>query len=156
MAKNMIALLSGAVFGLGLTVAGMTDPVKVQNFLDILGNWDPALMFVLGSAVVATTLGYRWILGKEAPLLDDQFFMPIQRVVDWRLISGSAIFGIGWGLYGFCPGPALANLSLGRYDAFVFCALMMLGSMLARRFDLRLSLYMRNRELRIRVHTSAH
>ena len=122
----LAALLSGAVFGLGLSVAGMTNPDKVLNFLDVSGRWDASLLFVLGSAVVVFAVAYRLIARAQAPLLDTSFHLPTLTRVDRPLIAGSVIFGIGWGMAGYCPGPAVASLGFANPEA-----LWILPSMLA-------------------------
>ncbi len=121
------ALLAGLLFGLGLALSGMLDPVRVQGFLDVTGAWDPSLAFVLGGAVGVSALGVLLTRRIRHPLLAKAFDIPSNRRIDARLLSGSALFGIGWGLAGFCPGPALAVLSLGLPKAFVFAASMLLG-----------------------------
>ena len=116
----------GLIFGLGLVISDMINPAKVQNFLDFTGQWDPSLALVMGSALGVTALGYR-LLGKaQRPLFDSEFHWPTAKDIDRRLITGAGLFGIGWGMAGFCPGPALSALALGRSEVFIF-----LGAMLA-------------------------
>ena len=126
-------LLGGALFGLGMVVSGMTDPTKVIGFLDFFGPWDPSLVFVMGSAVITFALGLfflRRYLGKSSSInLPDLSTSSVEK----RLVIGSIIFGIGWGLGGFCPGPALANLSVLRSEALVFVPLMLVGMFFAQR-----------------------
>lgn len=109
--KNLIALAAGLLFGLGLAVGGMTDPQRVLGFLDVAGAWDPTLLGVMGGAVVTTFIGYRlvWRMGK--PKLDARFLIPTRRDLDGQLLVGAALFGIGWGMSGYCPGPAVASVS---------------------------------------------
>ena len=133
MMKNVTALLSGLVFGIGLTVAEMTNPEKVRSFLDILGNWDPSLAFVMGGALVLTFLGYKVVTKREKPLFETCFHIPQSKHIDKRLVMGAVFFGVGWGLVGLCPGPALAAITLGGPDVFIFLAAFAVG-MLA--FDL--------------------
>lgn len=121
-----LALGVGIVFGAGLELSQMTNPAKVQNFLDLFGQWDPSLAFVMGSALIASTLGV-WIARRRAhPWFADVFAWPDRRDLDARLLGGAALFGIGWGLAGFCPGPVLANLY--RFDSRV---LLVIAAMLA-------------------------
>jgi uncharacterized membrane protein YedE/YeeE len=104
-----VALFSGAVFGLGLAVSGMADPAKVIGFLDVAGEWDPTLAFVMGGALLVTVPAFRLIFRRRRPVLGD-FDLPSEKRVDARLLGGSALFGVGWGLSGFCPGPAVVAL----------------------------------------------
>lgn len=115
--RNLAALGGGVVFGLGLSLAQMTNPDKVLNFLDISGAWDPSLLLVLGGAVVLSALGFRLVFRRGAPLWDRLFHVPLTRAIDTPLIVGSALFGIGWGLSGYCPGPAIASIGFGNPEA---------------------------------------
>lgn len=126
------ALLSGLVFGVGLTVAQMTDPLKVLGFLDVAGAWDASLAFVMGSAVVLAMLGLRLVLARGAPLLDREFHLPTSHAIDRSLILGSALFGAGWGLAGYCPGPAIAGLGLGNPEALWVVPAMIAGAAMQR------------------------
>lgn len=127
------ALATGTLFGLGLAVAQMTDPRKVLNFLDLTGSWDPSLLLVLGGATGLSLLAFRFILARRVPLLDAQFHLPPpQARVDTRLIAGSALFGIGWGLAGYCPGPAIASLGAGNAEALWVVPAMVAGAWLQR------------------------
>jgi uncharacterized membrane protein YedE/YeeE len=135
----MVILLQfgiGLVFGLGLLVSGMSNPAKVLNFLDLggiaAGNWDPSLAFVMAGAVAVTSIGYRLALRRAQPLFGEGFHLPTKRELDVRIFVGPAIFGIGWGLAGFCPGPALVALGYGSRAAFVFVAAMVAGMWIAR------------------------
>ena len=124
--------MAGALFGVGLAVSRMTDPNKVLSFLDMAGDWDPSLALVLGAAVTVTLVGYRLALKRPAPLFDSRFFLPERNEIDRPLVSGALIFGIGWGLAGYCPGPALASLTTMRADVLAFVAAMVAGSLLFR------------------------
>ena len=106
------ALASGLIFGLGLSLSGMLNPAQVQAFLDVLGNWDPSLAFVLGVAVAVAFIGVRAAQRMGHPVLDDMFHLPTNQTIDAPLIIGSVLFGLGWGIGGFCPGPAIASLSV--------------------------------------------
>ncbi len=117
----------GALFAIGLGISGMTQPTKVIGFLDVAGHWDPALMFVMGGAVVVTFLGYRWVLRRPLPLLAGRFDIPTRSDIDASLLGGAALFGIGWGLAGFCPGPAIVALAGGSLDVLMFVAAMFVG-----------------------------
>lgn len=130
--KSVSAFIAGAVFSIGLTISGMTNPENVIGFLDITGNWNPALMWVLMMAVVVTGLGYRLVWKRTEPLFDTEFFVPTSRIMDGRLMTGSAIFGIGWGLIGLCPGPALSSIASGNIGVYVFIAAMAGGMLLQR------------------------
>jgi len=132
MRQTLSAFGIGLLFGLGLTVSQMINPAKVLNFLDLAGQWDPSLALVMAGALAVTALGYRLVLAKEAPLFAGRFAVPTRRDVDPRLIAGSALFGIGWGLAGFCPGPAITALGLGRLDVLLFVAAMAAGMGLHR------------------------
>lgn len=122
-----VALIAGIVFGFGLSLSGMLDPARIQGFLDIFGTWDPSLMFVLGGAVVVAFIGVRLTQRMARPAFDTAFHVPVTNAIDGRLILGSAIFGIGWGLGGFCPGPAVASLSLGIWQGWLFVIAMIAG-----------------------------
>ncbi|WP_110649445.1 DUF6691 family protein [Salinicola peritrichatus] len=130
-------LLAGLLFGLGLSIGGMTDPTRVIGFLDVTGTWDPTLGFVLGGAVVTSFVGYRRVWRRGAPLFAERFQLPSRRDLDARLIGGAALFGIGWALSGYCPGPALASLSAAGWPLITFLAAMIAGWWLARRWSAR-------------------
>jgi uncharacterized protein len=121
------ALAVGLLFGLGLTVSLMVSPAKILGFLDIAGAWDPSLLLVMVGAVAVTFVGYRWVLSHPAPLLGDRFQVPTRTDLDTRLLAGAGLFGLGWGLAGYCPGPALAALSLGNVKTIAFVASMLAG-----------------------------
>lgn len=120
MIYNFIALLCGVLFGCGLTISNMINANKILDFLDITGNWDPSLAFVMLGAVVVTWIGYQFVGQMHHPKLAEKFFLPDKKTLDMRLILGSVLFGIGWGLAGYCPGPAITALGLGIMDAVYF------------------------------------
>jgi uncharacterized protein len=125
------ALFAGLLFGAGLALAGMTDPSVVLGFLDIAGRWNPALLFVMAGAVIVTFVGYRLALARPRPLLAQRFLLPSVTQIDAPLIVGAALFGLGWGLAGYCPGPAVASLVSGNVDVLMFVAAMVIGMLLA-------------------------
>ncbi len=127
-----MALFSGALFGAGLALSGMMDPARVRGFLDIFGDWDPTLAFVMGGAVIV--MGLIWAIRRRmsSPAFDTEFHLPGTRDLDLRLIGGSALFGIGWGLAGLCPGPAIASLATQLVPAAIFVAAMLAGMLLMR------------------------
>ena len=118
--RLILSYFIGLIFGVGISVSGMANPAKVLNFFDIAGTWDPSLAFVMGGAVVITSLGYRLVWRRSAPLFGDRFQIPTSNAIDARLIGGSAIFGIGWGIAGFCPGAAIPALGTGRWEVALF------------------------------------
>ena len=132
----LIQFAVGLIFGLGLIVAGMSDPAKVLGFLDLgaipAGGWDPSLLFVMAGGVGVTLIGYRLVLRRARPVLAERFVLPTATRPDARLISGAALFGVGWGLAGFCPGPSLVATLTGGTGALVFIAAMLAGMALAR------------------------
>ena len=132
--KNLIALVSGLIFGLGLIISGMADPAKVQNFLDPFGTWDPSLIFVMGGAIAITMPGFWLVIRRPHPFFDNVFHLPTYKTIDARLISGSAIFGVGWGFSGFCPGPAVTALPIAANGTLVFVVTMIIGMFLANYF----------------------
>lgn len=132
------ALLAGAIFGLGLAVSEMIDPARVIGFLDVTGQWDVTLLFVMGGALAVTVPGFPLILSRPPPLLAAQFSLPTNDKIDGPLIGGGVIFGVGWGLAGFCPGPALAALASLSPTVVSFVAAMIVGQWLASRVETRL------------------
>ena len=126
------ALIAGVLFGAGLALGDMVNPARVLGFLDIAGAWDPVLAFVMGGAVLASAVGYLFSRRLRQPLFGRSFFIPENRRPDTPLIAGAALFGIGWGLVGFCPGPAIAGLVYGGWQAWVFVASMIVGMGLQR------------------------
>jgi hypothetical protein len=126
------SLLAGVIFGAGLTVSDMVNPARVLNFLDVAGHWDPTLMFVMAGGLAVTTLGYRWILRRSSPIADDRFHLPTRQQIDLPLVGGAALFGVGWGLAGICPGPAFADLVTLQPKVLLFVAAMLVGMIAAR------------------------
>lgn len=125
--KNSIALLSGLLFGVGLAASGMTDPAKVLGFLDLFGDWQADLMFVMGGAVMITAIGFTLILKRKTPVCDQQFHLPSSTLIDRKLLLGAGLFGIGWGIYGYCPGPAIGALAYLKVNSLIFVAAMLAG-----------------------------
>lgn len=125
--KSAVSLLAGILFGAGLFIGGMTDPAKVIGFLDLAGSWDPSLAFVMGAALCVTLPTFQLLRKRSRPLLEERFFLPTKTDLDPRLIVGAVLFGIGWGVAGLCPGPAIANLSTGSLPIVVFVLAMILG-----------------------------
>lgn len=125
-------LASGLLFGLGLVISGMSDPAKVLNFLDLFGSWDPSLAFVMAGAVAVTFVGYRLTLARSRPMFDQSFHLPTAKDLDPSLITGAAVFGLGWGLIGFCPGPAITAIPLFAEGTLVFVPAMIAGMWAAR------------------------
>lgn len=125
--KNLLTLISGLLFGFGLLLSGMADPTKVQNFLDLFGTWDPSLAFVMGGAIAVTMPGFWLVIRRDKPFFNDVFHLPSRTDLDARLITGAAIFGVGWGLGGFCPGPAMTALPLAAEGTLIFVATMLTG-----------------------------
>jgi uncharacterized protein len=137
----LVQFFIGLLFGTGLVVAGMSDPAKVQNFLDLAaiptGGWDPSLAFVMGAGALVTYLGYKLVLKRKQPIFDTQFHMPKAKHIDAPIVVGPAIFGIGWGLGGFCPGPAFTAVGTGSSQAMIFVAAMLVGMIAARLLALK-------------------
>jgi hypothetical protein len=130
---KLAILAAGLLFGVGVTVSGMVDPMKVQNFMDLFGIWDPTLLFVMGGGLAVAFAGYRVVLARQRPWFAPAFNLPAARAIDAPLIGGAAVFGLGWGISGFCPGPAVASLVFGRVESVIFVVAMVAG-MLASRF----------------------
>ncbi|MDA3932972.1 MAG: YeeE/YedE family protein [Gammaproteobacteria bacterium] len=124
--------LIGLIFGVGISISGMASPAKVLNFFDVAGSWDPSLGFVMAGALVVTFIGYRLVLRRPAPILESVFQLPTKVRLDTRLIGGSAAFGLGWGIAGFCPGGALPALGTGRIEVLAFVAALLVGIFTAR------------------------
>lgn len=136
MAQIIAAVTAGLLFGVGLTLSRMIDPAKVLGFLDIAGNWDPSLALVLAGATGTAAIGFRLVLGRcTTPLFAETFSLPTARDIDWRLVLGAAIFGVGWGLVGLCPGPAMADLSLAFWPVTIFVTAMLTGMALFKVMD---------------------
>ncbi|MGC1503423.1 MAG: DUF6691 family protein [Sulfitobacter sp.] len=130
--RLIISYFIGLVFGLGISISGMANPAKVLNFFDIAGTWDPSLAFVMGGALIVTFIGYRVVLKRPAPMLSQTFQLPTRRDLDLPLIGGAALFGVGWGIAGFCPGGALPALGTGRTEVFLFVAALVAGIFVAK------------------------
>lgn len=130
--KLFATYLVGVIFGLGISLSGMANPAKVLNFFDIAGTWDPSLIFVMGGALITTFVGYKLVFGRSAPVFGSDFNVPTSRRIDAKLVGGSALFGLGWGIAGFCPGGALPALGTGRPEVFVFTAALIAGIVLAK------------------------
>jgi uncharacterized protein len=133
----IMTFLASLLFGLGLVISGLVNPAKVLNFLDVAGiwsgTWDPSLIFTMAAAVVITSIGYRLVMARQKPLCADQFHIPAASTIDAKLVTGAGLFGIGWGLVGYCPGPAITALSLAHSETFIFVAAMLAGMALGRR-----------------------
>lgn len=125
--KLLMALLAGLLFGLGLILSGMTDPAKVLGFLDLAGNWDPSLAFVMGGALLVGSLVFPFATKRPKSILGDALRLPTATRIDRRLVLGGLTFGVGWGLAGYCPGPALASLAQGGTKPLLFFAAMLAG-----------------------------
>ncbi len=132
MRRSITAFLSGLVFGVGLIVSQMANPAKVIGFLDITGNWDPSLALVMGGALAAFGALYWWTKGRRAPLISERFAALTETRIDRPLLAGSLIFGVGWGLSGFCPGPAVVSTTFGNPLVWLFVAAMIAGMLLYR------------------------
>ena len=130
--QNFFVLVSGLLFGAGLTISGMVNPAKILNFLDLTGQFDATLIFVMGAGLIVAATGYQIMFRRSTPFFDGQFHLPTETGIDAKLIGGAALFGIGWGLSGFCPGPALASLVFGYQQSFIFVAAMIVGTLLVR------------------------
>ncbi|ODT66271.1 MAG: permease [Pelagibacterium sp. SCN 63-23] len=132
MQRTILAGIVGLIFGTGIALSGMANPAKVLNFFDIAGTWDPSLAFVMGGALMVTAIGYRFVLKRDKPVYEAKFHLPANRKLDTPLIAGSAVFGIGWGISGFCPGGAIPALGLGEVSAWAFVGSMLAGIFAAR------------------------
>ncbi len=130
--RLIVLYLIGLVFGIGISISGMANPAKVLNFFDVAGTWDPSLIFVMGGALVTTFIGYRFVLKRPTPLMEGTFHLPTKTDLDARLIGGSAVFGIGWGISGFCPGGALPALGTGNLNVIAFVVSLVAGMAAAR------------------------
>jgi uncharacterized membrane protein YedE/YeeE len=132
MQRTILAGMIGLVFGTGIAISGMANPAKVLNFFDVAGTWDASLALVMGAALLVTAIGYRVVLKRPKPICEASFHVPANRKLDLPLIAGSAVFGIGWGISGFCPGGAIPALGLGEVSAWVFVGAMLAGIFAAR------------------------
>ena len=134
--SSLSGLLCGFLFGIGLSVSGMADPNKVLGFLNVTANWDPSLLFVMGGALVVTAIGFRVVL-KRGPVFSEKLHLPTRRDIDSRLLTGAALFGIGWGIAGYCPGPAVTALGVNPQETVIFILAMIAGSQVERLWMLR-------------------
>lgn len=130
--RVIVTYFIGLLFGFGISISGMANPAKVLNFFDLAGTWDPSLAFVMGGALAVAFVGYRVVLGRSTPFLADTFQVPTARQIDARLLGGAAIFGVGWGIAGFCPGGALPALGTGRIEVLIFVVAAAAGILAAR------------------------
>lgn len=131
--KHVLTYAIGLMFGLGISMGGMANPAKVVNFFDVAGTWDASLAFVMGGALITAFIGYRFVFGRwDTPAFEPRFNVPTSRTIDARLLGGSAVFGIGWGIAGFCPGGALPALGTGDADVFIFFAALVVGILAAK------------------------
>lgn len=126
--NNLVALLVGLLFGCGLVISGMTETAKVLGFLRVFHGWDPTLLWVMGGAVTTTFVGYSLVLRRDKPLLEAEFQLPKKSDIDGRLIVGAILFGLGWGLYGYCPGPAVVSLAYLELETVAFVVAMLAGA----------------------------
>ena len=131
-ARIIAAFAVGLLFGLGLLVSGMADPSRIIGFLNVGGAWDPTLLFVMTGALAVSFLGYRLAFRRARPVLAEKFDLPTSTAIDSRLVGGAAMFGVGWGLSGFCPGPGVTALAFGDVEPFIFVAAMLAGMALFR------------------------
>lgn len=132
MTRLLAALGAGVLFGFGLGLSQMVNPAKVLAFLDVAGDWDPSLALVMAGALIVTLPAFRWVLRREKPLSAPAFALPTRTAIDARLLGGSALFGVGWGLVGFCPGPVVASLAYGMPASLIFLLALIIGALLAR------------------------
>ena len=132
--RNVFSLTSGLIFGFGLAISSMINPVKIVGFLDITGNWDPSLAFVMGGAVFVTALTFRLILKRPKPIFTDIFELPSKVSLDGKLITGAAIFGIGWAMSGLCPGPAISSIGLLDEKLLIFVCTLLIGSLIGKKW----------------------
>ena len=130
--KTLSTLISGLVFGIGLILSGMINPLKVQNFLDLFGTWDPSLAFVMGGAIIVTMPGFWLVQKRTKPFFFFFFYIPKAKDFDIRLMLGAGIFGVGWGLGGLCPGPALTSISISNNGIIIFVFTMIVGMLIAK------------------------
>jgi uncharacterized membrane protein YedE/YeeE len=133
--EYLVYFTAGVLFAVGLAISGMTQPHKIVRFLDVTGNWEADLLFVMGGAVLSYSILLRLIVRREAPLFGGTFSWPTRKDIDWRLLGGAATFGLGWGAAGFCPGPALASLASLKGQVFVFVASMLVGMFLFNKIN---------------------
>lgn len=132
--KYIACYLCGLLFGTGILISGMANPAKVLNFFDIFGTWDPSLVFVMGGALATTIIGYRIVWKRQAPFLSSGFNIPEKKAIDLQLIGGAGLFGIGWGIAGYCPGAALPVLGTATPEGVIFVAALIAGIIFAKVF----------------------
>lgn len=132
MAKHIVGLLTGLIFGFGLALSGMTQPEIVLGFLDVAGRWNPSLLFVLGGAVGVTAISFRFILRRKKPVLDSRYYFSDEAHIDRSLVSGAVLFGVGWGIGGYCPGPAVTLIAAPSWELWAFLPAMLLGIFLQK------------------------
>lgn len=137
MMKQLSVFVTGLLFSFGLIISGMINPNKVLGFLDIFGKWDPSLGFVMGGAVLVTYFGYRFVFKRTSPIFESKFSVPTRSDIDTNLVAGAIMFGVGWGLVGVCPGPAIAGFAVAPKQIFVFLIAMLVGMYLSRLLNLR-------------------
>ena len=130
--KLIATYFVGLIFGVGISISGMANPAKVLNFFDIFGTWDPSLIFVMGGALITTFIGYKLVFERRGPVFESVFTVPSNRTIDLRLVGGSAVFGVGWGIAGFCPGGALPALGTGRWEVILFVISLVAGILIAK------------------------
>ena len=130
--KTLFSLISGVLFGAGLTIGGMTDPARVRGFLDLFGDWDPTLAFVMGGALIVMAIAWRVVPGMARPVFEDDFHVPTRSELTPKLIGGAVLFGVGWGIAGLCPGPGFAALAIEPTGAAIFVVSMIVGMALLR------------------------
>ena len=135
--RILSTLIAGLIFGTGLILSGMANPIKVQNFLDFFGSWDPSLALVMGGAILVTMPGFWLVQKRKTPFFNNVFHLPTKTDFDFRLLAGATIFGVGWGLGGFCPGPAVTSLSLAAKGTLVFVPAMLIGMAAAKLTSLK-------------------
>ncbi|TNE49012.1 MAG: YeeE/YedE family protein [Deltaproteobacteria bacterium] len=133
--QYIVIYLSGVMFAVGLGIAGMTNPVKVMAFLDFFGKWDATLIFVLGAATGTNLLMFRWVLKRPHPILTSKFLLPTRTDIDSRLVMGAALFGVGWGMAGYCPGPAITSIASGSSATLLFVLMMTIGLRASHQVD---------------------
>ncbi len=130
--NRLAVLFSGLLFGAGLTISGMVNPMKIMNFLDLTGSFDATLIFVMGGGLVVTLIGYQLLFRRGKPFLAEKYHLPNNKDFDLKLIGGATLFGLGWGLSGFCPGPAVASLVFGHSESIIFVVAMAIGMLITR------------------------
>ncbi|MEP2945325.1 MAG: DUF6691 family protein [Lentilitoribacter sp.] len=140
MMKLIVTLLIGMIFGLGIAISGMANPAKVLDFFDLAGTWDPSLIFVMGGALITTAIGYQIVFRtRTSPLMDIAYMVPSSKDIDTRLVVGSATFGVGWGIAGFCPGGAIPAIGLGYSETLMFMFALIAGIFIARLLNTKIT-----------------